>query len=68
MYHKGGHRPIEEVTDYGVGPGKKGLVIMDAPGYDIASVTGLVAGGAQIVVFTTGDELPQEMDLYLFLK
>ncbi|CAB1244735.1 hypothetical protein CLOSBL3_10974 [Clostridiaceae bacterium BL-3] len=41
---------------------------MDAPGYDIASVTGLVAGGAQIVVFTTGDELPQEMDLYLFLK
>jgi altronate hydrolase len=33
---------------------EKGLVIMDTPGYDPASVTGMVAGGANVVVFTTG--------------
>ncbi|MCH3965986.1 MAG: UxaA family hydrolase [Clostridium sp.] len=66
--HKGGHRPIEEVTDYGVGPSKKGLVIMDTPGYDIASVTGLVAGGAQIVVFTTGRGTPTGNGLVPVLK
>jgi altronate hydrolase len=32
----------------------KGLVFMDTPGYDPVSVTGIVAGGAQIVCFTTG--------------
>ena len=31
-----------------------GLVFMDTPGYDPVSVTGQIAGGAQIVVFTTG--------------
>lgn len=66
--HKGGHRPIVEVTDYGVGPSKKGLVIMDTPGYDIASVTGLVAGGAQMVVFTTGRGTPTGNALAPVLK
>ncbi|ABB15232.1 UxaA family hydrolase [Carboxydothermus hydrogenoformans] len=56
--HKGGHRPIVEVVDYAEEVTKKGLVIMDTPGYDIASVTGMVAGGAQIVVFTTGRGTP----------
>ena len=32
----------------------KGLVIMDSPGYDPPSVTGMVAGGANVVCFTTG--------------
>lgn len=32
----------------------QGLVFMDTPGYDPVSVTGLVAGGANVVVFTTG--------------
>jgi arabinonate dehydratase len=32
----------------------KGLVFMDTPGYDIVSVTGMVAGGANVVCFTTG--------------
>ena len=32
----------------------KGLVFMDTPGYDPVSVTGMAAGGAQIVCFTTG--------------
>ncbi|MHC6178818.1 UxaA family hydrolase [Clostridium sp. JNZ X4-2] len=56
--HKGGHRPIVEVVDYADFPSKKGLVIMDTPGFDIASVTGLAAGGCQIIVFTTGRGTP----------
>nr|WP_295970836.1 UxaA family hydrolase [uncultured Bacillus sp.] len=56
--HKGGHRPIVEVFDYAQAPTKKGLVIMDTPGYDHASVTGVAAGGAQLLVFTTGRGQP----------
>lgn len=56
--HKGGHRPIVEVVDYAEYPSKKGLVIMDTPGYDIASVTGMAAGGCQVIVFTTGRGTP----------
>ncbi|MEL7648948.1 MAG: UxaA family hydrolase [Sedimentibacter sp.] len=37
---------------------KKGLYFMDTPGEDIDSITGMVAGGAQIVVFTTGRGTP----------
>lgn len=37
---------------------KKGLFFMDTPGEDIDSITGMVAGGAQIVVFTTGRGTP----------
>jgi len=32
----------------------KGLVFMDTPGYDPVSMTGIVAGGANVLVFTTG--------------
>lgn len=32
----------------------KGFVFMDTPGYDPVSVTGIVAGGADVVCFTTG--------------
>ncbi|MFH1490960.1 MAG: UxaA family hydrolase [Pseudomonadota bacterium] len=52
--HKGGTSPVMEVLDYAVEPGKKGLVIMDTPGYDVLSVTAKVAGGCQVIVFTTG--------------
>lgn len=41
---------------------------MDTPGYDIASVTGLVAGGAQMVVFTTGRGTPTGNALAPVLK
>ena len=37
---------------------KKGLVIMDTPGNDPSSVAGMVAGGAQVVVFSTGRGTP----------
>lgn len=52
--HKSGHTPIMEVVDYAQEPREKGLVIMDTPGNDAASVAGLAAGGCQVVLFTTG--------------
>ena len=36
----------------------KGLVVMDTPGQDIASIAAMVAGGAQLVIFTTGRGTP----------
>lgn len=51
---KGGSGTINEVVRYGDIPKSKGLVIMDTPGYDVESVTGMAAGGAQICIFTTG--------------
>jgi altronate dehydratase large subunit len=55
---KGGSSCINEVVRYGEIPENNGLIIMDTPGYDIESVTGMVAGGAQICVFTTGRGTP----------
>lgn len=52
--YKAGTTPLQEVLPYSVKPSKKGLVMMDTPGFDVDSVTGMVAGGAQICVFTTG--------------
>jgi altronate dehydratase large subunit len=43
-----------EVVDYACTPTKKGLVFMDAAGYDVLSVSAKVAGGCQLVIFTTG--------------
>ena len=57
--HKGGHSPVNAVYDYGKQvEAKQGLVIMDTPGNDPSSVAGMVAGGAQIVVFSTGRGTP----------
>jgi altronate dehydratase large subunit len=53
--HKGGERaPLEDVVGYAAPITRKGLTVMDTPGLDVESVTGMVAGGAQVVVFTTG--------------
>ncbi|WP_265110752.1 UxaA family hydrolase [Halosolutus halophilus] len=52
---KGGTKPIRDIVPYGEAlPVGGGLVLMDTPGYDIESVVGKVAGGAQVIVFTTG--------------
>ena len=56
--HKAGTTPIVQVVGYGEAPSEKGVVIMDSPGFDIASVTGKVAAGAQMVLFTTGKGTP----------
>ncbi|MDN4634493.1 UxaA family hydrolase (plasmid) [Priestia megaterium] len=55
---KSGSSPLQEVIDYAETPSKKGLVWMDTPGHDIEQLTGMVAGGAQIVLFTTGRGTP----------
>jgi altronate dehydratase large subunit len=55
---KGGTTPIVEVVEYAEKPSRKGLVIMDGPAHDVSSVTGMVAAGAQVVVFTTGIGTP----------
>ncbi len=53
--HKGGERSqLEDVVPYAGRIGRKGLSVMDTPGLDVESVTGMVGGGAQAVVFTTG--------------
>ncbi len=53
--HKGGERaPLADVVAYSAPITRKGLTVMDTPGLDVESVTGMVGGGAQVVVFTTG--------------
>jgi altronate dehydratase large subunit len=53
--HKGGERtPLADVVGYSAPITRKGLTVMDTPGLDVESVTGMVGGGAQVVVFTTG--------------
>jgi altronate dehydratase large subunit len=53
--HKGGERtPLADVVPYSGRITRKGLTVMDTPGLDVESVTGMVGGGAQAVVFTTG--------------
>ena len=51
---KGGTTNLVEVYGYAEPITAKGFVFMDTPGYDPCSVTGMVAGGANIVCFTTG--------------
>jgi altronate hydrolase len=51
---KGGSTALVEVYHYAEPVTAKGLVVMDTPGLDAVSVTGIVAGGANVVVFTTG--------------
>jgi altronate hydrolase len=51
---KGGSTPLAAFYDYAEQVTKPGFVFMDTPGYDPVSATGQIAGGAQIVVFTTG--------------
>lgn len=51
---KSGSTALEAVYDYGERITTAGLAVMDSPGFDPASVTGKVAGGANLVMFTTG--------------
>lgn len=51
---KGGTTALNAVYEYAEQITAKGFCFMDTPGYDPVSVTGLVAGGSNIVVFTTG--------------
>jgi altronate hydrolase len=51
---KGGTTPMTAVYRYAEPVTAKGMVVMDTPGYDPVSMTGIVAGGANVSVFTTG--------------
>jgi altronate hydrolase len=51
---KGGTTGLMDVYEYAEQVTAKGFVYMDTPGYDPVSVTGQVAGGANLVCFTTG--------------
>ena len=51
---KAGTTALRAVYGYAQPVLEKGLVVMDTPGYDPASVTGMIAGGATISVFSTG--------------
>jgi len=51
---KGGTTNLVDVYQYAEAVTAKGFVYMDTPGYDPVSATGQVAGGANLVCFTTG--------------
>ena len=51
---KGGSTALVDVYQYAEQVTAKGFVFMDTPGFDPPSVTGMVAGGANVAVFTTG--------------
>jgi len=51
---KGGTSPLTGVYDYAEEVTVPGFAFMDSPGYDPASVTGQIASGCNVVVFTTG--------------
>ena len=51
---KGGTTNLVDVYEYAMPVTAKGFVFMDTPGYDPVSATGQVAGGANMIAFTTG--------------
>lgn len=51
---KGGSTALRDVLRYAEPARTNGFLVMDTPGYDPVSMTGLVAGGANVLVFTTG--------------
>jgi altronate dehydratase large subunit len=55
---KGGTSAVMQVVKYAEKPSQKGLVIMDGPAHDVVSDTGMIAAGAQVIVFTTGRGTP----------
>lgn len=55
---KGGQAPLVDVIDYGRQATRPGLTLLEAPGNDAVSSTALAAGGATMVLFTTGRGTP----------
>lgn len=51
---KGGSSPLQAVYEYAYPVTETGLVFMDTPGYDPIAATGQIAGGANMMCFTTG--------------
>ncbi|HEY4277277.1 MAG TPA: UxaA family hydrolase [Conexibacter sp.] len=55
---KAGSAPLAGVLDFAQAPSRPGLHVMDTPGHDIEQMVGLVAGGCQLIAFTTGRGTP----------
>jgi altronate hydrolase len=51
---KAGTSPLNDAVDYAERVTTPGFVFMNTPGYDPISLTGLAAGGANVIAFTTG--------------
>lgn len=58
--YKAGESSFQGALDYAerLTLNKKGLYFMDTPGQDIDSITGMVAGGATVIIFSTGRGTP----------
>ncbi len=55
---KAGSGVVQAVLPYAAAVEGRGLFVMDTPGQDVESITGMVAGGCQMVLFTTGRGTP----------
>ncbi|MEY8298264.1 altronate dehydratase family protein [Emergencia timonensis] len=55
---KGGHCAVMEVLKYGERASKNGFILISGPGNDLAGVTGQIAAGAVLTIFTTGRGTP----------
>jgi altronate hydrolase len=65
---KGGTSPIVSVLDYGEQTDTPGLSLLCTPGGDVESVTGIVASGANVVLFSTGLGTPTGNPIVPVLK
>ena len=65
---KAGNTPLQAVVDYAERIKRPGFVVMDSPGFDTPSVSGLVSSGANLVCFTTGRGTPTGNPIVPVLK
>lgn len=65
---KGGKAPISAVLDYGEPMPDAGLTLVCTPGNDVEAVTGLVAAGANVILFSTGMGTPTGNPIVPVLK
>jgi altronate dehydratase large subunit len=65
---KSGTRPIDGVLEYGQSVSRPGLFVLDSPGQEAVIMTGLAAGGANVIVFSTGGGAPQGYPLVPVIK
>ena len=65
---KAGTTPLQAVVNYAERINRSGFVVMDSPGFDTPSVSGLVSSGANVVCFTTGRGTPTGNPIVPVLK
>ncbi len=65
---KAGSSPLNEVLEYAEVPSKKGLILMNSPGREVEVVSGFMASGAQVIVFSTGLGAPFGLPIVPVLK